>query len=117
MAELPEDQFRMCLADADLAIRRDEIVDFPDLVSDIPELAEHTHPWAFMPPVILVGGSLAWKFQKISASPQEDGGADQFADADAALSGAGHLETKRHDLHRRLVRHGEQPTQDGTIIE
>ena len=86
IAELAEDQFRMSLADARLAIRRDEVVDFPDLVSDIPELTRHAPPWPFVPPVILVGGILVQKLPKISASAQEDGGADQFAGADIAFS-------------------------------
>jgi hypothetical protein len=43
----------MCLADGRLAMRRDEIVNFLDLVSDIPEPKGNVNSWAFMPPIIL----------------------------------------------------------------
>jgi len=78
VVELWEDQLRMGLTDGSLTIRRDEIVDLPDLVSDIQELAGHTHPRPFVLSVILVGGSLVLKLPEVSPSAQEDGGADQF---------------------------------------
>ena len=111
MAELAEDQLRMGLTDGRLTIRRDEIVDFLDLVSDIPELAGHAHSPTFMPPVISVGRSLVWKFPEISSRAGEHGGADQFTRADVACSVAGHLQADRHVDHRPLVRHREQPAQ------
>src|SRR2546423_13791946 len=117
IAKLPEDQLRMCLADARLTIRRDEIINFLDLVSDIPELTGNTHARTFMPPVILIGGSLVWKLPEISASAQEDGGADQFAGADVAYSMAGYLQTNRHVDHRALVPHQQKPAQDLRIVE
>ena len=86
IAEIPEDQFRVCLADGRLTVGRDEFVDFPDLVSDIPELTGDAHFRTFMPPVKLVGRGLVRKLPKISTSSQEDGGADQFAGADIAFS-------------------------------
>src|SRR5437868_9594999 len=116
-AELTEDQFRMRLADDSLTLRRNEIVDFPDLVSDIPELAGDAHAWSFMPPIILVGGSLIRKFPEIRASAEEDGGADQRAGADVAVSVARHLQPDRHVDHRPPIRHREQPAEIRRIIE
>jgi hypothetical protein len=52
------------------------------LRADIPELTEHAHSRTFIPPITLIGGSLIWKIPKVSASAQEDGGADQFTRAD-----------------------------------
>src|SRR5437660_2157169 len=113
MAELAENQLRMRLADDGLTIRRDEIVDFPDLVPDIPELTGDAHSGAFMPPVILVGRSLVWKRPEVSASAEEYGGADERAGADVASSVAGHLQTNRHVDHRPPLGHREKPAQIG----
>jgi len=41
----------MGLTTGSLTIRHDEVIDFLDLVSDIPELAGHTHSPTFMPPI------------------------------------------------------------------
>src|SRR5260221_13313674 len=106
----------MGLTDGSLTIRRDEIVDLPDLVSDIPELAGHTHPRPFVLPVILVGGSLVVKLPEVSPSAQEDGGADQFTAADVALSVAGHLQADRHVDHSPLAPDREKPPQAGGIV-
>src|SRR5437764_9116462 len=100
IAKLPENQLRMCFADARLTIRGDKIINFLDLVSDVPELTGNTHARTFMPPVILVGRSLVRKLPEISASAEEYGGADQFAGADVADSMAGHLQPNRHVDHR-----------------
>src|SRR4051812_21377861 len=100
IAKLPEDQLRMRLGDRGLKIRRDEIINFLDLVSDVPELTRNAHSRTFMPPVILIGRSLVRKVPEIPASAHEHRGADQFAGADVACSMAGYLQTNRHVDHR-----------------
>src|SRR3954471_18925161 len=104
IAKLPEDQLRMCLADPGLPIRRDKIINFLDLLPDVPELAGNAHSRTFVQPVILIGRCLIWKLPEIAASAREYGGADQFAGADVAFSMAGYLQTNRHVDHRALVR-------------
>src|SRR5258708_31557202 len=106
----------MGLAEDRLTIRRDDIVDFPDLVSDIPELAGHAHARTFMPPIISIGGRLIWKLPEVSPRAQEYRGADQLTRAEIAGSVAGHLQADRHIDHRPRVRHRKQPAQAGRIL-
>src|SRR5438045_688895 len=117
MAKLPEDQLRMCFADARLTIRRDEIINFLDFVSDVPELTGNAHARTFMPPVILIGRILVRKIPEISASAHEHRGADQFAGADVAHSMAGHLQPNRHVDHRALVLRQQKSAQARRIVE
>src|SRR4029077_18826758 len=111
VTQIAEDQLGMRFTDARLTLRRDVIVDFPDLVPDVPELARHAHAWAFMLPVVAIGGSLIRKLPEISPRAKEDGSADQFAGAKVAGPVAGYLEANRHVNHRPLAAGREQSVQ------